>query len=143
LYHRFIASTEWVHDTSLYCINVYDAVRAAQTRNGTRAFCANLERKEPANDVLTDATAAVICQCDSFLFGTTSREGWHHVQHRGGSKGFLRILDPSTLAFADYSGNKQYITVGNLTENDRVILFILDYQQKRRLKIWGTNDGRC
>src|SRR5229473_10963 len=96
-----------------------DAVRAAQTRYGTREFCAALEQKMPANGVLNEAATAFISNCDSFLIGTANREGWPYVQHRGGPKGFLRILDPDTLAFADYSGNKQYITVGNLSENDK------------------------
>jgi predicted pyridoxine 5'-phosphate oxidase superfamily flavin-nucleotide-binding protein len=73
----------------------------------------------------------------SFFIGTASRDGWPHVQHRGGPAGFLKMLDERTLAFADYSGNQQYITVGNLTENDRILLFLVDYERGRRLKIWG------
>jgi predicted pyridoxine 5'-phosphate oxidase superfamily flavin-nucleotide-binding protein len=80
---------------------------------------------------------AYIAGADSFFIGTASREGWPHVQHRGGPAGFLKVLDDHTLAFADYAGNRQYITVGNLTENDRVLLFVIDYERGRRLKLWG------
>lgn len=114
-----------------------DAVKAAQTRNGTRAFCATLEAKTPSNDALTELAAESIRACDSFVIGTASREGWPYVQHRGGPRGFLRILGPRTLAFADYAGNQQYITIGNLTENPRTFLFLLDGRQRRRMKIWG------
>ena len=117
------------------------AVKDAQLRYVTREFCTAVEAKDPPNDVLTELTADYIRGCDSFVIGTSSREGWPHVQHRGGPKGFLRILDPRTLAFADYAGNKQYITVGNLAENDRVFLFLLDYRQRRRLKIWGRGEA--
>jgi len=80
---------------------------------------------------------AFIAERDSFYLGTASRDGQPYIQHRGGPKGFLKVLDPSTLAFADYSGNRQYITVGNLRENDRAFLFLMDYERPMRVKIWG------
>jgi predicted pyridoxine 5'-phosphate oxidase superfamily flavin-nucleotide-binding protein len=113
------------------------AVKAAQTRYGAREHAAKLEERGPANDRLTEDLAAYIAGADSFFIGTASRDGWPHVQHRGGPAGFLKVLDDRTLAFADYAGNRQYITAGNLSENDHVFLFIIDYERGRRLKIWG------
>ena len=113
------------------------AVKAAQARYGARAQGERLDGKEPARDRLNDELTAFIAAADSFFIGTASSDGWPHVQHRGGPAGFLKVLDDRTLAFADYSGNRQYITVGNLAENDRVHLFLIDYERGRRLKIWG------
>jgi uncharacterized protein len=113
------------------------AVKGAQARYGARERGLLLENKEPANSQLNDDLKAFIGAATSFFIGTASRDGWPHVQHRGGPAGFLKIIDDRTLAFADYSGNRQYITVGNLTENDRVLLFVVDYERGRRLKIWG------
>lgn len=113
------------------------AVKAAQARYGAREHGELLERRDPPRDRLNDDLAAFIAAADSFFIGTASREGWPHVQHRGGPAGFLKVLDDRTLAFADFSGNKHYITAGNLAENDRVMLFLIDYERGRRLKIWG------
>jgi uncharacterized protein len=113
------------------------AVKAAQVRYGARELGMQTEQKAPANDRLTDDLMAFIAGADSFFIGTASRAGWPHVQHRGGPAGFLRVLDDRTLAFADYAGNRQYITVGNLIENDRVLLLLIDYERGRRLKLWG------
>ncbi|RVU35283.1 pyridoxamine 5'-phosphate oxidase [Hwanghaeella grinnelliae] len=74
----------------------------------------------------------------SFYMATANGEGQPYIQHRGGPEGFLQVLDPRTLAFADYAGNRQYISTGNLTENDKVFLFLMDYQNRQRIKIWGT-----
>jgi len=115
------------------------AVKAAQASYGARDHGLRLEQKEPANDRLTDDLMKFIAGADSFFIATASRDGWPHVQHRGGPAGFLKILDDRTLAFADYAGNKQYITVGNLSENDRVLLFLIDYERGRRLKVWGRS----
>jgi hypothetical protein len=114
-----------------------DAVKDAQVRYGTRAFCEGLEQREPPNDALTGDIAQFVRERDGFFIATASRDGWPHVQHRGGPKGFLKILDSRTLAFGDVDGNKQFITVGNLAENDRVCLMLIDYAMPRRLKIWG------
>lgn len=113
------------------------AVKAAQTRYGSRELGERTENREPTRDRLNDGLVAYIAGADSFFIGTASSDGWPHMQHRGGLPGFLKVLDDRTLAFADFAGNKQYITVGNLTENDRVLLFIIDYERGRRLKIWG------
>jgi predicted pyridoxine 5'-phosphate oxidase superfamily flavin-nucleotide-binding protein len=79
-------------------------------------------------------------RANSIIIGTASREGWPHVQHRGGPRGFIKVLAPDELAFADYSGNRQYISVGNLAENDRMFLLLLDYAERTRLKIWGRGE---
>jgi len=113
------------------------AVKAAQARYGARQHGLRLEHAEPPRDRLNGDLTAFIGEADSFFIGTASREGWPHVQHRGGPSGFLKVLDDRTLAFADFAGNKQYITAGNLAENDRVMLFLIDYERGRRLKIWG------
>jgi predicted pyridoxine 5'-phosphate oxidase superfamily flavin-nucleotide-binding protein len=113
------------------------SVKAAQTRYGAREHGARLEAAEPARDRLNDDLVAFLAGTDSFFIGTASSDGTPHVQHRGGPRGFLKALDRQTLAFADFAGNKQYITVGNLAENDRAMLLVIDYERGRRLKIWG------
>jgi predicted pyridoxine 5'-phosphate oxidase superfamily flavin-nucleotide-binding protein len=113
------------------------AVKAVQARYGVREHALRIEQREPANDRLNADLTAFIAAADSFFIATASRDGWPHVQHRGGPPGFLKVLDDRTLAFADYAGNRQLITVGNLSENDRVLLFLIDYARGRRLKIWG------
>jgi len=113
------------------------AVKAAQARHGVREHAARIEQREPANSRLNDDLMAFVAAADSFFIGTASRDGWPHVQHRGGPAGFLKVLDDRTLAFANYTGNRQYITLGNLSENNRVVLFLIDYERGRRLKVWG------
>jgi uncharacterized protein len=113
------------------------AVKAAQARYGAREHGERVAQMQPARDCLNGDLATFIAGTDSFFIGTASRDGWPHVQHRGGPPGFLKVLDDRALAFADFSGNKQYITIGNLSENNRVMLFIIDYERGRRLKIWG------
>jgi predicted pyridoxine 5'-phosphate oxidase superfamily flavin-nucleotide-binding protein len=113
------------------------SVREAQRRNHARQNGERLETHPAANDALTPDLARFIAERDSFFIATASAEGWPYVQHRGGPPGFLRVLDERTLAFADFAGNRQYLTVGNLAENDRVHLFLMDWAHARRLKIWG------
>lgn len=113
------------------------AVKAAQARYGAREHGERLERRDPPRDRLNEDLIDFIAGADSFFIATASRDGWPHMQHRGGPPGFLKVLDDRTLAFADYAGNRQYITVGNLGENNRAILFLIDYERGRRLKIWG------
>ncbi len=113
------------------------AVKAAQARYGAREYARRIEERLQANDRLNADLAAFIAAADSFFVATASRNGWPYMQHRGGPAGFLKVLDDRTVAFADYAGNKQYITVGNLTENDRILLFLIDYERGWRLKIWG------
>lgn len=91
----------------------------------------------PKRDPLGNAEGEFIAARDSFYLGTVSETGWPYIQHRGGPRGFLRVLNPTTLAFADYRGNRQLLTTGNLSVNNRVSLFLMDYQHRERLKILG------
>ncbi len=88
-------------------------------------------------DPLSEDEQAFIAERDSFYLGTVSETGWPYIQHRGGPRGFLKVLDAKTLAFADFSGNRQMLSTGNLAKNDRVVLFLMDYPQRARLKILG------
>jgi predicted pyridoxine 5'-phosphate oxidase superfamily flavin-nucleotide-binding protein len=89
------------------------------------------------DEQVTPALRAFIAERDSFYLGTASKDGQPYIQHRGGPKGFLKVLDAHRLAFADYRGNRQYISVGNLSENDKAFIFLMDYPNRRRVKIWG------
>lgn len=110
------------------------SVRASQRRYGGRDLGGAADSPVlPA--ALGHREREFIVARNSFYLATVSATGWPHVQHRGGPAGFLRVLDASTLAFADYSGNRQYVSVGNLATNDRVALILVDYPQQRRLKI--------
>ena len=91
----------------------------------------------PASDTLTDDETAFISTRDSFYMASTNSDGWPYIQHRGGPPGFLRVLGPDQLGFADFKGNRQMLTTGNLAGNDRVALFLMDYPQRTRLKILG------
>jgi predicted pyridoxine 5'-phosphate oxidase superfamily flavin-nucleotide-binding protein len=91
----------------------------------------------PERDPLTDEEREFIAARDSFYMATVTESGWPYMQHRGGKPGFLRVLGPSTLAFADYKGNRQMLSTGNLIANDRVALFLMDYPRRERLKILG------
>jgi uncharacterized protein len=113
------------------------AVKATQVRYGAREHAARLEQVSQRNDRLNEDLTAFIANVDSFFIATANRDGWPYLQHRGGPPGFLKVLDERTLAFADYAGNRQYLTTGNLLENDRVCLFVIDYARGRRLKLWG------
>jgi len=113
------------------------SVKEAQHRNGARAHAERLETHGIPNDTLTPELVQYIEARDSFFLATATPEGWPYIQHRGGPPGFLRAIDPHTLAFADYAGNRQYLSVGNLGANDRVMLFLMDWAAARRLKIWG------
>jgi predicted pyridoxine 5'-phosphate oxidase superfamily flavin-nucleotide-binding protein len=92
---------------------------------------------QPARDALTDDERAFIETRDSFYMATVSENGWPYVQHRGGPPGFLRVVSPTQLAFADYKGNRQMLSTGNLAGHDRVALFLMDYPRRERLKILG------
>ena len=116
------------------------SVRATQERYGSRARMVQLAVREPERAALSDDMQDRLRRANSIIIGTASREGWPHVQHRGGPRGFIKVLAPDELAFADYSGNRQYISVGNLAENDRMFLLLLDYAERTRLKIWGRGE---
>lgn len=114
------------------------SVKRLQDRRGSRGAYARMEEKGGFATKIDDGLAAFIANKRSFYFATAKRNGQPYIQHRGGPKGFLRVLDPTTLAFADFGGNRQYITTGNLADNPRAMLFLMDYTQRRRVKIWGT-----
>lgn len=114
-----------------------DSVKAAQERHGSRATYQRLEARGETPDELGPVEAEFIANRDSFYMATVSETGWPYVQHRGGPPGFLRVLGPRTLGFADFRGNVQYVTVGNVAKNDRVALILMDYANRRRLKILG------
>jgi len=109
------------------------SVQAVQARMGSRQAYARVTWEAALDDAVT---AFVVAQT-SVVLATASADGQPYVQHRSGPPGFLRVLDPRTIAFADYRGNRQYITVGNLAENPRVQLLLIDHAQRRRIKIWG------
>ena len=112
-------------------------VQAAQARMGSRDAYRTVELGATEAVALGHYEADFISERDSFYQGTVSENGWPYVQHRGGPTGFLKVLGPQTIGYADFSGNRQYISVGNLDGDDRVSLFLMDYPGQRRLKIWG------
>lgn len=112
------------------------AVKAIQTRKGSRGGYARMEERGGWRTTITPDLAAFIAEVRSFFFATASAEGQPYIQHRGGPKGFLRTLDDRTLAIADFKGNRQFISQGNLSENPQAFLFLIDYVQQRRIKIW-------
>jgi len=113
------------------------AVRAMQTRLGSRANYARLDGPVDRRDTLTAAEIEYIAERDSFYLATVSETGWPYVQHKGGPAGFLKVLDARTLGYADYRGNVQYVSDGNLEGNDRVSMILMDWAYSRRLKILG------
>lgn len=113
------------------------AVRQVQERYGSRPLMARLEARNRWGSAIEGDLAAFIESRDSVYLGTASAAGRPYIQHRGGPPGFLKVLDGHTLAFADYPGNRQYISTGNLSENPQAFLFLMDYANRQRLKIWG------
>jgi predicted pyridoxine 5'-phosphate oxidase superfamily flavin-nucleotide-binding protein len=114
-----------------------DSVRQVQQEQGSRNNYAAMEQGEDYNDLLGSLEADFISQRDSFYMSSVSETGWPYLQHRGGPVGFMRILDNKTIGFADFQGNRQYVSTGNFQKNDRVSLFFMDYPNKRRLKVLG------
>ncbi|HWV52495.1 pyridoxamine 5'-phosphate oxidase family protein [Pseudorhodoplanes sp.] len=117
-------------------IAVTPSVKAAQAQNGSAHLWENFKGHRTF-DRLTESEEAFIGQRDSFYMATVSETGWPYVQHRGGPRGFLRVIDDRTLAFADFAGNRQYISLGNLAAEGRVSLILMDYANRRRLKIFA------
>ena len=113
------------------------AVKAVQARKGSREAYARVEQGAGWRTEVDENLAAFLADTDSFFLATANAEGQPYIQHRGGPKGFVKILDKTTLGFADYRGNRQYITQGNLTENAKAYIFVMDYAHRRRVKIWG------
>ena len=113
-------------------------VKAAQALRGSRASYERMETKGGFKATVTPDLEAFLAERESFYLGTASADGQPYIQHRGGPKGFLKVLDETTLAFADFGGNRQYITLGTLEENDKAFIFLMDYPNRRRIKLWGT-----
>jgi hypothetical protein len=112
-------------------------VKQQQTLHGSRSAYSRVEQAGPPGDRLTEAERYFLTARDSFYMASTSETGWPYIQHRGGPAGFIHILDDQTIAFPDFSGNKQYISTGNLQHDDRVALIFMDYPAQTRLKILG------
>ena len=110
------------------------AVKAVQARKGSRAIYAGMGMAS----AIDAALAAFIAERDSFYLASASADGQPYIQHRGGPKGFLRVIDDHTLGFADLRGNRQYVSTGNFAENPKAFIFLMDYARRQRVKIWGT-----
>lgn len=115
-----------------------DSVKAEQAKRGSRdAYRKRIEKRD-WHDTITGDLAAFIAQRNSFYFATATTDGQPYIQHRGGPRGFLQVIDDRTLGFADFSGNRQYVSLGNLAENAKAYIFLMDYASRQRIKIWGT-----
>jgi predicted pyridoxine 5'-phosphate oxidase superfamily flavin-nucleotide-binding protein len=126
-------------DTLTYSSDVAfsPAVKSIQARKGSRDAYARVEQHGGWRTEVDENLASFLADTNSLYFATASADGQPYIQHRGGPKGFVKVLDKRTLAFADYSGNRQFITQGNLAENRKAHLFVMDYAHRRRVKIWG------
>src|SRR4051812_15551182 len=114
------------------------AVKAIQERRGSRRGYASMERGRGWQTRVTPELAEFIKGLDMFYLATASAAGQPYVQYRGGPPGFLRVIDDRTLGFADFGGNRQYVSTGNLSENPKAFIFLMDYVEARRVKLWGT-----
>jgi uncharacterized protein len=114
------------------------SVKAVQKRRGSRDGYARMEAKGGFRTTIDVNLARFITGMRSFYLATASKDGQPYIQHRGGPSGFLVVIDERTLAFADFAGNRQYVSTGNLAENPRALLFLMDYENRQRVKIWGT-----
>jgi predicted pyridoxine 5'-phosphate oxidase superfamily flavin-nucleotide-binding protein len=113
------------------------AVKGIQTAKGSRSSYARMEAAGSWKTTVTPELEAFLADLDMFYLGTTNAQGQPYIQYRGGSPGFLRTVDERTLGFADFGGNRQYITLGNLSENPKAFIFLMDYARSRRIKLWG------
>lgn len=118
-------------------ITFTEEVKKIQTEQGSRNNYGRWEDKEDFNNVLSQREADFLAQRDSFYMASVNDEGWPYVQHRGGPAGFLKVLDEKTIGFADFRGNRQYVSTGNFATNDKVSLILMDYANRRRLKLLG------
>lgn len=113
-------------------------VKSIQAEKGSRSSYAKMEERAGWQTTVTSDLQAFLSGLDMFYLGTSNAEGQPYIQYRGGSPGFLKLVDQKTLGFADFGGNRQYITIGNLSENPKAFIFLMDYANSRRIKIWGT-----
>jgi uncharacterized protein len=114
------------------------AVKSIQSEKGSRSGYARMEAGGSWQTTVTPELEAFLSELDMFYLGTANAEGQPYIQYRGGSPGFLRVVNTKTLGFADFGGNRQYITLGNISENSKAFIFLMDYAHSRRIKIWGT-----
>lgn len=114
------------------------SVKRVQRERGSRGAYGRMEQSGGFETEVNDQLRGFLAQVDTGYLATASADGQPYVQHRGGPRGFIRALDDRTLGFVDFAGNRQYVSTGNLAENDRVCLFLMDYAHRRRVKIWGT-----
>lgn len=114
------------------------AVKAIQSAKGSRDTYAKVEGGHGWETTVTDELAAFLAELDMFYFATANAAGQPYVQYKGGRPGFLKVIDQRTLGWADFAGNRQYISLGNLSENPRAFIFLIDYVDQRRVKLWGT-----
>ena len=126
-------------DTQTYSSDVAftPTVKAIQERKGSREAYARVEKNGGWRTEVDDKLAGFLADTNSFYMATATKDGQPYIQHRGGPKGFVKVLDKHTIAFADYAGNQQYLSQGNLSENPKAHIFIMDYAHRRRVKIWG------
>jgi len=117
-----------------------DKVKEIQERKGSRNSYGHMEQRGSWENTITKQLRDFIAERDSFYMATVNSEGQPYIQHRGGPKGFLKVIDDRTLGFADFAGNRQYISYGNLEENNKVCLFFMDYPNRTRIKLWGTSE---
>lgn len=113
------------------------SVKAFQTARGSRAAYARMEARGGFRTAIDETLIAFLAQADTAYLATANALGQPYAQHRGGPKGFIRVLGPRQIGWADYAGNQQYVSTGNLAENDKAFLFLMDYAHKRRIKLWG------
>lgn len=119
-----------------------DTVKRIQQKKGSRSSYANMEQNGSWEYTVTPFLRDFITARDSFYMASVNSDGYPYIQHRGGAKGFLKVIDQQTLGFADFRGNRQYISYGNLKDNNKVSLFLMDYPNKIRIKVWGTAEVR-
>jgi predicted pyridoxine 5'-phosphate oxidase superfamily flavin-nucleotide-binding protein len=114
------------------------AVKAIQEEKGSRVKYSRMENGYGWQTTVTDELAEFLASLDMFYLGTANAQGQPYIQYRGGAPGFLKVVDDHTLGFADFGGNRQYITLGNLSENPKAFIFLMDYANSQRVKLWGT-----
>jgi hypothetical protein len=136
-YWSGIYAEDFIMARSFAKIGFTSNVKTIQSEMGSRENYQAFEQGDTDKVVISDDEKEFIGQRDSFYMATTNEDGWPYIQHRGGPKGFLKVLGDNTLGFTDFGGNRQYLTVGNLLGNDKVCLFLMSYSERRRLKIWG------
>jgi predicted pyridoxine 5'-phosphate oxidase superfamily flavin-nucleotide-binding protein len=113
------------------------AVKDIQRRRGSRKIYEKIEARGGFQTEITEDLVAFLASVDTAYLATASADGQPYAQHRGGPKGFIRVIDEHRIGFADFAGNRQYITTGNLAENSKAFLFLMDYANRRRIKLWG------